>query len=731
MCRPCWIGWANDRGAAMTQTILFAPLVPWLVVAAAAILSALLVGLALWRGLPGWWLRGLGLTLLLVALANPSLQRENRAPLSDIVLMVVDETASQGVSDRPDQSNRAVEALAQRIQALPNTELRRTTLRDGAGDAGTRLMAALAEARANEPQGRIAGAFLITDGQVHDAELAPDLPAPVHAMLTGRATDWDRRLQIRNAPAFAILDEEVVLTLRIEDQGAAPPLSPEDGGRVTVNVSIDGGDPLAFRVPLGRDVELPVTLPHAGLNVLRFEVPAQDGELTDRNNAAVVQMNGVRDRLRVLLVSGEPHAGERTWRNLLKSDASVDLVHFTILRPPEKQDGVPIDELSLISFPTRELFLDKIDEFDLIIFDRYKRRGILPPFYLENVVDYARKGGAVLVATGPDFASANSLYRSPLAAALPATPTSRVIEQGFTPRISDVGRRHPVTAGLEDFAPGAQTREGAPADTTPDTKPDTTADTTAGDLPSWGRWFRQVELEQTSGHSVMTGIDGRPLLLLDRVDEGRVALLASDQAWLWDRGFEGGGPQLELLRRLAHWMMKEPDLEEDALRLAAEGQRITIARRLLEGAPGPATVTAPDGSSRQVELVETDPGLFSATVEGAEMGLYRVSEGLREAVIALGPAAPREFEETIAIPDRLMPLTQSRRGGIRRIEEGIPAVRQIREGRAAAGRNWLGITPRNAYVTTDVRLLPLVSGWLFLLLAAGLMLGAWLREGRR
>ena len=111
-----------------------------------------------------------------------------------------------------------------------------------------------------------------------------------------------------------------------------------------------------------------------------------------------MQINGVRDRLRVLLVSGEPHAGERTWRNLLKSDASVDLVHFTILRPPEKQDGVPVDELSLIAFPTRELFIEKIEDFDLIIFDRYRRRGILPSLYLENIAQLRpqRRRGAGL-----------------------------------------------------------------------------------------------------------------------------------------------------------------------------------------------------------------------------------------------------------------------------------------------------------------------------------------------
>ena len=228
-------------------------------------------------------------------------------------------------------------------------------------------------------------------------------------------------MSIKNAPAFAILGEPVTLTLRIEDTGAAP----TDTDRVEVDISIDGDDPQRFSVPLDRDIDLPVTLSHGGRNVIQLSVPMADGELTDRNNAALVQINGVRDRLRVLLVSGEPHPGGRTWRNLLKSDASVDLVHFTILRPPEKQDGVPVSELSLIAFPTRELFLEKVEDFDLIIFDRYQRRGILPSLYLENVADYVRKGGAVLVAAGPDYAPAGSVFRSPLAEGLPASPTAR------------------------------------------------------------------------------------------------------------------------------------------------------------------------------------------------------------------------------------------------------------------------------------------------------------------
>jgi len=548
----------------MTGTVLFDPLIPLPLLIGLAVLAVLGVLLAVWRGLSGWALRGLAAAVVLAALAGPSYQTEDRAPLSDIVLLLEDESASQRLADRADQTDTAAEAMAAHITARPNTELRRITVPDGAEDAGTRLMTTLADALAEEPRSRIAGILAVSDGRVHDADLPLDLPAPLHLLQTGRAADWDRRLTVRNAPAFAIIGEPVTLTLRIDDLGDAP----EDGGLTRLDISVDGEEPQSFDVPIGQDLELPVALPHGGRNVIRFSLPEAEGELTDRNNAALIQMNGVRDRLRVLLVSGEPHPGGRTWRNLLKSDSAVDLVHFTILRPPDKQDGVPVNELSLIAFPTRELFMDKIDDFDLIIFDRYQRRGILPALYLDNVAQYVRKGGAVLVAAGPDFASADSLYRSPLGTVLPATPTARVLEEAFPPVVTDIGQRHPVTAEL----PGK------------------------GD---WGRWLRQIDVTAERGDVVMSGADDRPLLVLDRVDEGRVALLASDHAWLWNRGYEGGGPQLELLRRLAHWMMKEPELEEEALTATAQGRTMRITRRTLDETVPPVTITAPDGSTTE------------------------------------------------------------------------------------------------------------------------------------
>ena len=172
----------------------------------------------------------------------------------------------------------------------------------------------------------------------------------------------------------------------------------------------------------------------AAQNIVEIEAaPLSGGELTLVNNRAVVSIDGVRDKLRVLLVSGEPNPGERTWRNLLKSDPSVDLVHFTILRPPEKQDGTPINELSLIAFPTRELFQQKIDQFQLIIFDRYARQGVLPMIYFDNITRYVRDGGAVLVDAGPDYASQTSIWHTPLDVVLPAEPSGSVTNEAFRP----------------------------------------------------------------------------------------------------------------------------------------------------------------------------------------------------------------------------------------------------------------------------------------------------------
>lgn len=686
----------------MSQILVLQPIVaPWVLAALGGVALAVL-GIAVWRGLKGWPWRALALGLGLMALANPALQQEDRKPLSDIVVLLVDDSASQTLSNRAFQTAQAVEAIKAKVEALPHTDLRIVHIADGQDNAGTLAMTALSTALAQEPQGRIAGVIVITDGQVHDLAAAPALPAPLQVLLTGRKGDWDRKLSVTNAPAFAIMGEEASLEFKIEDQGQSPP---DAATLVEVTIGLDADAPQTFAVPIGQEMTLPLSLPHAGINVVQLSIAPQPGELTDRNNAAVVQINGVRDRLRVLLISGEPNPGERVWRNLLKSDPSVDLVHFTILRPPEKQDLIPQSELSLIAFPIKELFVDKIKDFDLILFDRYAMRGILPMSYLQNVVDYVIQGGTVLVAAGPEFGQVDSLWRSPLSQILPVAPTSRLVEQGFKPQVTDLGRKHPVTQGLEALAPQG----------------------------GWGRWFRLIEVTQRAGQVLMRGPDDKPLLVLDRVGQGRVAVLASDQSWLWGKGFEGGGPQLELLRRLAHWMLKQPELEEEALGATAVGQSLTVTRRtILDAAPPDVTVTLPDGSNVTLPLLQTGPGgQYEATYTAPQLGLYRLQQGDLVRVVAVGPSAPKEFEQTLASGNKLAAIAAATKGGILALENGIPDLRLVSDGRPAAGRGWIGITPRGAFVTGDIRVGPVLPAWAYLLLAALASVLAWWREGRK
>ena len=685
----------------MNLGIAFDPLVSWPILMALTGVALVAFVLAAWKGLQGAWLRALASALILAVLAGLVLQNEERAPLSDIVFVLSDESASQKLSDRAAQTAEARRQILARLSARKNTELREISVEDAAGDQGTKAMSRLAQALAEEPRNRVAGAVIISDGIIHDMDQAPQFPAPVHLLRTGRAADWDRRLVVESAPAFAIIGEPIELTLKIENQGAFP----EGETHTKLAITVGAAEPMEFEVPIGRDIKLPVTLSHGGRNLLKFDIPEADGEITTRNNSYLLEINGVRDRLRVLLVSGEPHAGGRTWRNLLKSDSSVDLVHFTILRPPEKHDGVPVGELSLIAFPTRELFVEKIKDFDLIIFDRYKRRGILPSLYLENIRDYVRGGGAVLVAAGPDFASADSIYRSPLGEIMPGKPTGRVIEQAYKPVVTERGARHPVTRGLSvnDAETGAR----------------------------WGRWMRQIDVEKTSGETVMTGLEERPLLILDRIEDGRVALLASDHAWLWARGYEGGGPQLELLRRLSHWMMKEPELEEEALTAEPVSGGLKIVRRSLQTELGQVELTSPKGEVTQHEMAEVSPGVFEATVFSDEPGLYRLQSDELASVAGLGPASPREFITTIATSDTILPILEATNGGAFSVEEGFPSVRNVRPGRKAAGARWMGLTPRNAYETVAVRQFPLMPPWAALGIFALFIVGGWLREGRR
>ena len=687
------------------HSISWAPMVPWALIIALAVLSFALVAFATYRRAGGTTLRALGFGLLLLVLANPSLITEEREPIDDVVLVIEDRSQSQNIAPRPDQTRQAIDHLLQELEGIDAIETHQVNV-GGEGieeDAeGTRLFTALRQRLRSLPRERVAAIFAVSDGQVHDIpkELGSlGVDAPFHLLRTGRESESDRRLVVSEVPTFAIIGKPVTVTFSVEDRGAGS----EPGLFGTVTVSQDGVVKEKFRAPFGTEQEIEVTLNRRGVSLVEIEVDPGPNELSTVNNRAAILMHGVRDRLKALLVSGEPHPGERAWRNILKSDPAVDLVHFTILRPPEKQDGTPIRELSLIAFPTRELFEVKLHEFDLVIFDRYRRRGVLPSLYLDNIARYVEQGGALLEAVGPTFATPLSIFRTPLGRVLPGEPTGQVFEQGFRPSLTDIGNRHPVTRTLH----GGE------------------------EEPPWGRWFRQVAVQKINGNALMEGVGQEPLLILARVGDGRVAQILSDHMWLWSRGFEGGGPQTELLRRIAHWLMKEPELEEEVLSAAIEGDSLTIERRSLGAEPEEVEVTLPSGEKRRVELQADEPGLARTTVPADELGLYRVSDGELTALAAAGPLNPKEFEDLRASAEPLQEIISESGGSVVPLAtESLPSLRKVRTGRSLAGPGWLGIAGKNSYVVTGVRQTNLLPALLVLLATLSVLLAAWFREGR-
>ena len=311
-------------------SVAASPLLPWTVIIVFAALAALLLAYGAFRRARGTMWRLLAAALLVLILLDPSLVQEQRDPQKDVAVVVVDESPSMRIGDRRAYAQQALDAVTQRLETFKDLDVR--VIHAGAPDAnapmadtGTQLYTALARALADVPRQRVAGAIMITDGEVHDMPAPTQLSfdAPLHVLLTGQPGEADRRLVVKDAPSFGLVGKDVQLNVRIED------LPNGGNGDTRLTIRKDGGQAVIRTVPVGRDVPITVPIDHGGANVVELQVEAGPKELTLDNNRAALVINGVRDRLKVLLVSGEPHQGERTWRNILKSDPSVDLIHFT------------------------------------------------------------------------------------------------------------------------------------------------------------------------------------------------------------------------------------------------------------------------------------------------------------------------------------------------------------------------------------------------------------------
>lgn len=698
----------------MTPFFTFQPFLPLSWVLFLGGISTLLVIIGLIQQRQGSLLRLMALIALLLTLLNPMIIKEQREPLKSTVGIVIDRSKSQTFGTRTNDTDETCRQLTKALAYYPQFEPRfieAGKLAENQYASSTNLFHALTQGISDVPSSRYAGTIFITDGQVHDIPDMTELhhQAPLNALITGRTDEFDRQVKIISPPRFALINKPQMLSILVEDKGQTQQSLPK---QANITVSMNGQEVGHYSVTPGNIFQTEITLPHAEKNIIQVSTETYKGELSSENNRAIAMIEGIRENLRVLLISGAPYNGERTWRDLLKGDSNIDLVHFTILRSPNKADNTPLSQLSLVVFPTKKLFVEEINNFDLIILDGYQHSSVLPLIYYDYIAQYVQQGGALLMVTGPEFTQQNSLAKTPLISILPALPNGTILQKPFRPKLTKEGERHPVTRDLATLNfPASQ----------------------------WGRWLRQIAIQNThKGIALMKGADEQPLLLLSHVGQGRVGMLLSDESWLWARGFEGGGPYAALYRRIAHWLMKEPELEEEKLTATSDHHRLTIRRQTLKEHPEPAEITFPSGKKENITLIKKQEGVFTATIDVDEIGVFTITNDDLTTLSSVTILDNLEVLDVISTTEKLAPISKHTSGYTVRLhnkeKEGIhlPPIRLVRPQTSITPSSSHSIVLKEATETRLIKssYLSIFSGFFALLICLFLLNSMWYRESR-
>ena len=655
-------------------------------------LSVIFVGFKLKA--PGNIFKATLICLILLSIANPTMVSENRENIPDTVALILDLSPSQNINNRKSIAQSTYNSIKNELEKISNLDIRLKTIN---GKKGSKLFEPLASMVGDISSDRVAGAIIITDGQIEDAPSILEnynFKAPINIILTGEKQEKDRRLIIESSPRFGIVGEEIKIDIKVEDISANTP-----NALVTINMNDEIEQ--SRSIPIGEVVTITMPLERAGITSLNIEVEPGKEELTLQNNKSVIEINAIRERLKVMLVSGEPNMGLRSWRNLLNSDPSVDLVHFTILRPPNKQDLTPVGELSLIPFPSRELFQANLNDFDLIIFDQYHLRGILPQFYLKNVVEYVVNGGALLDASGPAYAGPYSLSLSPLQNILPTEPTGDIIVQEFIPIMTKDGERHPVTANLKDNINS-----------------------------NWGPWYRMVEGLTIAGDVLLEGPDARPLLVLNRVGQGRVAQILSDQSWVWTKSGVNKGPQADLLRRLVHWLMKEPELEENELSAKVDNDTILVTKNSLNLDKKPIISTSPDNIKEEIFLEDIGKGKQIGKILSPKEGTWKFSSGNSQISLIVGNSNSSEYLDVRTTDNIVKPIVSYTSGSINWVnnEKNIPKIKHIKKNTLTDNSKNIQLIKNEKYYVKNIQQSSLTPWYFVMIFSLILLFLSWYRE---
>ncbi|MEW5850490.1 MAG: glutamine amidotransferase [Myxococcota bacterium] len=543
-----------------------------------------------WRvKLPLLTLRALGLLCVLALVLEPGVQLQQVSSTPGRVAVLLDVSRSMGlpVGDAPASSEddprrhsrleRAQNFLQEArgaLASLPGAlslegavfhqDVESATFEDLVAAApqgnSSNIAKALTTAMASKPGRPLAGVLLISDGADNvdlpgntiPNELREKLRAagvPIHTFTLGHERGFkDVAVASVAADDFAFVRNPLEVEATISARGfpgMTIPVTLKREGRViaqTTAVLPDGDGTVDVRFKFEpRDV---------GEAIYSVEVAEQVGEVLVDNNRRSFTLKIIRDRIRVLQVAGRPSWDVRFLRKLLKENPSVDLISFFILRTPRDQTAVRQEELSLIPFPTRELFTEELGTFDVVIFQNFNFAPYEMGGYLPNVRDFVvNKGGGFAMVGGELSFSEGGYDGTPLADILPVTlPPGRghYVEEQYTPTVTEAGKRHPILS-LGNTDPVTMMQN----------------------LPPFEGFNGSVGL-QPGSEALLThpaprsGPSGQPVLAVREVGKGRTLSLHSDSLWFWalpDAAKGGRGTaHRELWANAIRWLIGDPAL---------------------------------------------------------------------------------------------------------------------------------------------------------------------------
>ncbi|MDC3091077.1 hypothetical protein OA848_01670 [Rickettsiales bacterium] len=584
----------------------------------------------------------LGIFILITLLMlKPGYRIEKIENENDIITFVIDKTDSQKISKRIEEVDKTFNKMLLELTKFKDLDIleividnEKITKRLGNIEEiisntktkevvnkitkSTDIINNLENSINEYPSQRISSIFILTDGQIHDLKDNANFEkfdVPIYFLLIGNSKIDDTKVSIISHPEFGYLDEKITIQVLANDFKADE--------NSFLNLTIQNGtfSEKKLKVPNNDVKNIELKLKNHGPNFIKVTTPNRQDELSAVNNSQLINISGVRKKLRVLLISGAPYMGTRVWRNFLKSDTSVELIHMTVLRPPEKNDNTPLEELSLIPFPVKELFEEKLSNFQLVIFDNFEGKKVLTPLYFQNLINFVDKGGAILEITGPSYNSKSSLFKTEIGRILPGIPSGKLIQKEFKPQLTDLGKKHPITESLfiknKDF----------------------------------GTWFQMNDILEIDDDSqvLLSGVNNKPLLAVKKVNDGRIAQIYSHNIWLWSkRENNQGGPYNLLIKNLAHWLMKEPTLEENKLELSFVNNSILIEKSFLRK-PDPEklkiTIIDPNGIKFEKTLNKSKENRYTAIINNKKDGFYLVYDGEIEKGINTSNENKRELQD--------------------------------------------------------------------------------------